>query len=140
VLPLHRLSLTVWFIMVHPGLVSCHNLTEKSISFTSMTVQMLLTNRLPCTLVIIGQLPWDPSATHFAIPEVIMDNTVRRAMTHVECCGNFINSDSLLVTDSLLDMLFHCLTCLLTGLPLRCSSLIFCRPFRNLSTHSYTLP
>jgi len=28
----------------------------------------------------------------------------------------------------------------LTGLPLRCSSLIFCRPFWNLSTHSYTLP
>jgi len=111
VFPLHRLSLTLWFIMVHPGLVSCHNVMEKSICFTNMTVQMLLTNRLPCTLVIIGQLPWDPSATRFPIPEVIIDNIVRRAMTHVECCGNFINSDSPEVTDSLLDLLFHCLTC-----------------------------
>jgi hypothetical protein len=111
VLPLHRLSATVWFKMVHPGLVSCHNSIEKSISFTSMTVQMLLTNRLPCTLVIIGQLPWDPSSAHFPIPKVIMDNIVRRAMTHVECCGNFINSDSPVVKDSLLNLLFHCLTC-----------------------------
>jgi len=96
--------------MVHPGLVSCHNSIEKIISFTNMTVQMLLTNRLPCTLVIIGQLPWDTSATHFPIPEVVMDNIVRRAMTHVECCGNF-NTDSPVVTDSLLHLLFHCLTC-----------------------------
>jgi len=110
-LPLQRLSLTLWFIMVHPGLVSCHNSMEKSISFTSMTVQMLLTNRLPCTLVIIGQLPWDPSATHFPTPEVIMDNIVCRAMTHVEFYGNFINSDSSVVTDSLLDLLFHSLSC-----------------------------
>ena len=111
VLPLHRLSLTLWFIMVHPGLVSCHNSMEKSISFTSMTVQMLLTNRLPCTLVIIGQLHSDPSATHFPIPGVIMVNIVRTAMIHIECCGNFIKSDSPVVTDSLLDLLFHCLTC-----------------------------
>ena len=54
VLPLHRLSLTLWFIMVNPGLVSCHNSMEKSISFMSMMVQMLLTNCLLCTLVIIG--------------------------------------------------------------------------------------
>jgi hypothetical protein len=54
---------------------------------------MLLTNRLPCTLVIIGQLPWDPSATHFPIRKVIMDNTVCRAVTHVELYGSFINSD-----------------------------------------------
>jgi hypothetical protein len=84
---------------------------EKNISFTSMTVQMLLTNRLPRTLVIIGQLPWDPSATHFPIPEVIMDNIVRRAVTHVEFYGNFINTDSPVVTDSLLDLLFLCLSC-----------------------------
>ena len=93
-LPLHRLSLTLWFIMVHPGLFSFHTSMEKSICFTSMTVQMLLTNRLPCTLVIIGQLPSDPSATHFPIPEVIMDNIVRRAVTHVEFYGSFINSNS----------------------------------------------
>jgi len=111
VLPLHQLSLTLWFIMVHPELISCHSSMEKSISFTSMTVKMLLTNRLPCTLVIIGRLPWDPSATHFPIPNVIMDNIVHRAMTHVECCGNFIYSDSPVVTDSLLDLLFHCLAC-----------------------------
>jgi hypothetical protein len=97
--------------MVHPGLVCCHNSMEKSNSFTSMTVQMLLTNRLSCTLVIIGQLPWYPSATHFPIPEVIMDNIVRRAVTHVEFYGNFINSDSPVVTDSLLNLLFHCLSC-----------------------------
>jgi hypothetical protein len=97
--------------MVHPGLVSCHNSMEKSISFTSMTVQLLLTNRLPCTLVIIGKLLWDPSATHFPIPEVIMDNTVRRAVTHVEFYGIFINCDSPVVTDPLLDLLFHCLSC-----------------------------
>jgi len=111
VLPLHRLYLTLWFIMVHPGLISCHNSLEKSISFMSMTVQMLLTNRLLCMLVIIRQLPWDPSATHFPIPEVIMDNIVPRAVIHVECYGNFINSDSPVVTDSLLDLLFHCLSC-----------------------------
>jgi hypothetical protein len=108
---MHRLSLTLWFITVHPGFVSCHNSMEKSISFTSMTVQMLLTYRLPCTLVIIGQLPWDSSATHFPIPEVIMDNIVRRAVTHVEFYGSFINSDSPVVTDSLLARLFHCLSC-----------------------------
>jgi hypothetical protein len=84
---------------------------EKSISFTSMTVQVLLTNRLLCTLVIIGQLPLDPSATHFPIPEVIMDNIVCRAVTHVHFYGNFINSDSPVVMDSLLDLLFHCFSC-----------------------------
>jgi hypothetical protein len=111
VLPLHRLSLTLWSIMVHPVLVSCHRSMQKSIPFTSMTVQMLLTNHLPCTLVIIRQLPWDPSATHFSIPEVIMDNTERRAVTHVEFYGNFINSDWPVVTGPLLDLLFHCLSC-----------------------------
>jgi len=111
VVPLHRLYLTLWFIRVHPGLVSCHNLMEKIISFTSMTVKMLLTNRLPCTLVIMGQIPWDPSSTRCSIPEVIMDNIVSRAVTHVEFYGNFINSDSPVVMDSLLDLLFHCLSC-----------------------------
>ena len=110
-LPLHRLCLTLSFIMVHPGLVSCHNSMEKRISFMSMTAQMLLTNHLLCTLVNIGQLPWDPSVTHFAIPEVIMDNTVREAVTHVEFYGNIISSDSPVVTDLLLDLLFHCLNC-----------------------------
>ena len=110
-LPLHQLSLTLWFIMVHPGLISCHNSMEKSISFTSMMVQMFLTNHLLCTLVITGQLPWDPSPKHFLIPEGIMDNTVCRAMTHVEFYGIFINSDSPVVTDLLLDLQFHCLSC-----------------------------
>ena len=82
VLPLHRLSLTLWFIMVHPGIISCPNSMEKSNSFMSMTVQILLTNRLPCTHVIIGQLPWDPSAIHFPIAEVITDNIVR---SHDSC-------------------------------------------------------
>jgi len=76
-----------------------------------MMVQMLLTDHLPCTLVIIRQLPWDPSATHFPITEVIMDNIVRRAVTHVEFYSNFINSDSPVVMDSLLNLLFHCLSC-----------------------------
>ena len=97
--------------MVHPGLVSCHNSMEKSISFTSMRVQMLLIYCLLCMLVYIRQLPWDPSATHFPIPEVIMDNTVHRAVTHVEFCSSFINSDSPVVMDSLLDLLFHCPSC-----------------------------
>jgi len=72
---------------------------------------MLLTNHLPCTLVIIGQLPWDPSATHFPTPKVFMDNIVRTAVTHVQFYSSFINSDSPVVTDSLLKMLFHCLSC-----------------------------
>jgi len=110
VLPLHPLSLTLWFIMVHPVLISYHKSMEKSISFTSMMVQMLVTNCLPCTLVIIGQPPWDPSATHFPLTEIIMDNIVRTAVTHVEFYGNFINSDSPAVMDSLLDLLFHCLS------------------------------
>ena len=97
--------------MVHAGRVSCHNSMEKSIFFMSMTFQMLLTNRLPCMLVIIRQLPWDPSATHSPISKVIMDNIVCTAMTHVEFYGNFINSDSPVVTDSLLDLLSHCLSC-----------------------------
>jgi hypothetical protein len=95
--------------MVHQGLISSS--MEKNISFTSMTVQMLLTNRLLCMLVIIGQLPWDPSGAHFSIPEVIMDNFVRRAVTHVEFYGSFINCDSPVVRDSLPDLLFHCLSC-----------------------------
>jgi len=109
VLRLHQLSFTLWFIMVHPGHVSCHISMEKSISFTSTMFQMLLTNQLPCTLVIIGQLPWDPSATHFPIPKVIMDNIVHTAVTHVEFYSSFVNSDSPVV--SLLDLLFHCLDC-----------------------------
>jgi hypothetical protein len=40
-----------------------------------------------------------------------MDNIVRRAVTHVEFYGNFINSDSHVVTDSLLNLLFHRLSC-----------------------------
>jgi hypothetical protein len=39
-----------------------------------------------------------------------MDNIARRAVTHVEFYGNFISSDSPVVTDSLLDLLFHCLS------------------------------
>jgi len=97
--------------MVYPGLVSCHNSMEKSTSFVSMMVQMILTNRLLCMLVIIRQLPWNPSATRFPIPKVIMDNIVCRAVTHVQFYGNFINSDSPVVTDSLLNLLFHCLSC-----------------------------
>ena len=62
-------------------------------------------------VVISGQLPWDPSVTHFPIPEVIMDNIVCTAVTHVEFYSNFINSDLPLVTDSLLDLLFHRLSC-----------------------------
>ena len=97
--------------MVHLGFISYDNSMEKSISFTSMAVQILLTNPLTCTPVIIGQTRWDPSATHFPIPEVIMGNIARRAVALVECYGNFINSDWPVLTDSLLDLLFHCLIC-----------------------------
>jgi hypothetical protein len=72
-----------------------------------MTVQMLLTNHLTFMFVIIGQLPWHPSATHFPIPEGIMDNTVCTVITHVELYGTFINRDSPVVMDSLLNLLFH---------------------------------
>ena len=91
VFPLLWLSLILWFMMVHSGLISCHNSMEKSISLVSMTVQMLLINCLSCTLVIIRQLPWDPSATHFPIPKVIMDNIVHGAVTHFEFYDDFIN-------------------------------------------------
>jgi len=97
--------------MVHPGCVSCYILMEKSISLMSMMFQMLLTNQLPCTLLIIGQLPWDPSGTHFPIPKVTMDSIVHTAVTRVEFYSNFVNSDSPVVTDLLLDLLFHCLSC-----------------------------
>jgi len=40
-----------------------------------------------------------------------MDNTLRRAVTHVQFYGNFCNSNSSVVTDSLLVLLFHCLSC-----------------------------
>jgi len=40
-----------------------------------------------------------------------MDNIVRRAVTRVHFYGNLINSDSPVVTDSLLDLLFHCISC-----------------------------
>jgi hypothetical protein len=96
---------------VQPELVFSQISMEKSISFMSMTVQMLLTNCLPRTLVIIGQLPWDPSATHLFIPEDILENIVRRAVNLVQFYGNFINSDSCVVTYSLLDLLFHSLSC-----------------------------
>jgi len=72
---------------------------------------------MSCTLVIIGQLLWDPSATHFPIPEVMMDNILRSAIAHVEFYGSFINSDSPVVTNSLLDLLFHCLNCHTTWSP-----------------------
>ena len=52
-----------------------------------------------------------PICYTFPVSEVIMDNIVYRAMTHVEFFGNFINSDLPVVTDSLLDLLFHCLSC-----------------------------
>jgi hypothetical protein len=104
-----------------------------------MTVQILLTNRLSCTLVIIGQLLWDPSATHFPTPEVIMDNTIHRAVIHVEFYGNFINSDSSVVTDSLLDLLFHCLGCHANWSP----TVVFITDVLSSilkSFHPYTLP
>jgi hypothetical protein len=56
VLPLHRLFLTLWFIVVHSGLVSCHNSMEKSISFTSMMVQ-ILTIRLTFFAHSVGMKP-----------------------------------------------------------------------------------
>jgi len=40
-----------------------------------------------------------------------MDNTVHRAVTHVQFYSNFINSDLTLFPDSLLDLLLHCLSC-----------------------------
>ena len=126
--------------MVHRGLVSFHNLMEKSISFMSMMIQMLLTNCLPCAFVIIGQLSWDPSATHFPIPEVIMDNIVHRAVTHVEFYSNFINSDSPLVMDSLLDLLFHCLSCHAHWSPTPVFINDVLSSVLKSSTHSYTSP
>jgi len=48
---------------------------------------------------------------HFPTPEVVMNNIVRRAATHVELYGNFVSRDSPVVTDSLLDLLFHRLSC-----------------------------
>lgn len=58
----------------------------------------------------IGQLPWDPSATHFPISWVIVENIVLRTMTHIEFYSNFINIDSTIVMDSLFNLLFHCLS------------------------------
>jgi hypothetical protein len=62
----------VFYSLVHNGIprtrLLYYNLMEKSISFTSMTVQMLETDRLPCMFVMIGLLPWVPSAAHFPIP------------------------------------------------------------------------
>ena len=52
-----------------------------------------------------------PICSHFPILEVIMDNIVHRAMTHVEFYSNFIISDLPVVMVSLLDLLFHCLSC-----------------------------
>ena len=40
-----------------------------------------------------------------------MDNIVYRAVTHVEFYGNFINSNLPVITDVLLDLLFHRLRC-----------------------------
>jgi len=40
-----------------------------------------------------------------------MDNIVSRAVTHVEFYSNILNSDSLVAKGSLLDLLFHCLSC-----------------------------
>jgi len=54
---------------------------------------------------------WDTSATHLPTPKVIMENIVRRAVTHVEFNGNFISSDLPVIMDSLLDLLFHCQRC-----------------------------
>jgi len=53
VLPLHRLSLILWFIMVHSGLVSCHNSRKASPLWAWQSKCPI--NRLLCTLVIITQ-------------------------------------------------------------------------------------
>ena len=126
--------------MVNPGQISCHNSVQNSISFTSMTGQMLLTNHLPCTLLITGQLPWDPSATHLPIPDVIMDRIAWWAVTHVQFYGDFINVDSTSTTGSLLDLLFYCLSCHANWAPTPVFITDVFIPFWNLSTHSYTLP
>jgi len=59
----------------------------------------------------IRELLWDTSATHLPTPEVVMENIVRRAVTHIEFNGNFISSDLPVVMDLLLDLLFHRLSC-----------------------------
>ena len=48
---------------------------------------------------------------HFPTPEVVMNNIVRRAATHVELYGNLVSSDSPVVTHSLLDLQFQLLSC-----------------------------
>lgn len=59
-------SLDSVYNIVHDDLVFCHTSIKTSTFSTRLAVQMLL----PCTLVITEQLPWDPPATHFPIPEV----------------------------------------------------------------------
>jgi hypothetical protein len=68
-----------------------------------------------------------------------MDNTVCTAMTHVEFYGNLINSDLHVVTDSLLDLLFHCFSCHANWSP----TLVFITNVLSSvlkSFHPYTLP
>jgi hypothetical protein len=125
---------------VQTEMVSSQNSMEKSISFMSMTVQTLLTICLPRTLVIIGQLPWDPSATHFFIPETILENIVRRAVNLVKFYGNFINSYSSVVTYSLLHLLFHSLICYANWFPTQVLITDVLYSVLKLFTHSYTLP
>lgn len=60
--------------MVRLGQVSWRISMRKSFSFRNIKVQQSLINRLLYTLVIIRQLSWNPSSTHFSIPEVIMIN------------------------------------------------------------------
>jgi hypothetical protein len=138
--PLHRLCLTLCFITVNPGHISCHNSVQKSMSFTSMKSQMLLTNHLPCTFLITGQLSWNPSATHLPITDIIMDSIVCWAVTPVQIYGDLINVDLTTITVSPLDLLFYCLSCHANWSPNWVFITAVFLPLWNLSTHSYTLP
>jgi len=91
-------------------------------------VQILLTNRLPCMLMIIGQLLWLTCATHLptpAVPWLMLNSTA---------------ISSVVTRLSLLDLLFTVLVATLTGLPFWCKWMTFCVPSWNISTNPYTLP
>jgi hypothetical protein len=69
-----------------------------------------------------------------------MDNTVHRAKSHVQFYGNLINSDSSVVMDSLLDLLFDCLSCYANWSPTPLFITDVLSSVLKLTTHSYTLP
>ena len=86
--PLHTRFLGFRCVVVAPGLVAPNGTIQKC-GILLKTDQVLETEANSSFLMIKGQMFWYPCRTHFAVPQMLVDNDVNRSFTQVEFVTDF---------------------------------------------------